>query len=80
MKTFRTTLEEILSPERLTAAAGLDPALTSVIDEILKAIAERVRAIEEVECMLLELLPDSEFSIKRHPTETCTLIYSIKKE
>jgi len=77
MKTLRYALEEIIAPDRLAAAAATPSA---IVDDILKAIAEYVKTFEEVECMLLELLPDSEFSIKRKVSDTCTLIYSIKKE
>lgn len=75
MRTLRANLMQILTPERLQAAGPAD-----LIDDILKAIAEYVRTVEEIECMLLELLPDSEFSIKRTPTENCELIYSVRKQ
>ena len=78
MKTLRTSLEGIITPNRLSGVVEISP--TEIIDDILKAIAEYVKTIEEVECMLLELLPDSEFSVKRKVSDTCTLIYSIKKE
>lgn len=82
MKTLRKSIEEVVTPARLgvISVASTPADLGGIVDDILKAISEYVKAVEEVECMLLELLPDSEFSIKRHPNENCTLIYSIRKE
>ncbi|MBU0847072.1 hypothetical protein KKH23_07750 [Patescibacteria group bacterium] len=76
MKSLRTTLEEVITPDRLGATTG--PA--EIVDNVLKALKEYVTAFEELECMLLELRPDGEFSFKSHPNPNCTLIYSVKKE
>jgi len=92
MKTLRARLEKVLGGPEAAPSLGAplvceDEGIVlnlgernELIDNIIKEIQEYVRAFEELECMLLELRPNSEFSFKSHPTENCTLIYSVKKE
>lgn len=57
--------------------AGVAP---QAIDNIIKVIMEYWHKINELECMLLEFLPNSELVLKYKVSETCTIVYSISKE
>jgi len=51
-----------------------------LLDDILAAIEEYVQTFQELECMLLEILPNAEASLKVKVNDNCSLVYSIKKE
>ena len=85
MKNLEAEITEIVSGSALVVDAGIaHPALgatpAETVKKIMEAISNYVRSVEEATCFLLELLPDNEISIKRQVTETCALIYAIKKE
>ena len=52
----------------------------NMIDDVIKALQEYKKTIEEVECMLLEFFPDSEVSMSSRVSDTCKLVYIIRKE
>ena len=66
-----------------------DPAVLSalakspldLVTEIVEAVNEYFHAAEEAACYLLELpIFNGEISIRRQITDTCTLIYLLKRE
>ena len=80
MKKLEESITKILSDNTVSTTGALTASPIDIVKEILEAINEYFRTIEEATCYLLELLPDGEASITRKVTDTCSLRYSISKE
>lgn len=83
MKKLEAKLREILDlPEDmellLTEGEGESPI--DIIKKIMEAVGEYIDEFEAILCMLLEFIPDGELSLKRVKSETCTLVYILRKE
>lgn len=83
MKKLEVKLREALDlPEDMELLLVEEDGETpiDIIKKIMEAIGEYTDEFELILCMLLEFIPDGELSLKRVKSETCTLVYVIRKE
>ncbi|MCK4266326.1 MAG: hypothetical protein KAX31_03535 [Thermoplasmata archaeon] len=72
--------EALTIPEGTELVLGAGDAPLDIIKKVMQAIGEYVDEFEELLCILLEFFPDGELSLKRPISDTCTLVYVLKKE
>ena len=81
MKKLEAKLQKALAiPEGTELLLGEGDSITDIIKKVMQAIGEYVDEFEEFLCILMEFFPDGELSLKRKISETCTLVYILKKE
>lgn len=80
MKKLEAKIQKALDIPEGKLLLGEGDSIADIIKKVMQAIGEYVDEFEELLCILMEFFPDGELSLKRKVSETCTLVYILKKE